>query len=377
MVTAEPDSARRRPSGHRAFFPLALLYAALVVPYWTAGYLGWLPTGWTPAVHAHEMVMGYALAVVGGFLLTKPSAPALALAVGAWLLGRAAVVAELPAAVAVPATLAYPVLLFALGGWPFLRAAKSGHNAVFGPLVAAFAVAEGLYWAVGDGGRTGALFALHVVGLLLFAMGGRIIPAATAGEVRKQGGLLVDRVQPRTEWIGLAGGIIAAASVASGLLPEAGAAGALVTGIAAWSRLARWRTGAVLGRPDLWSLHLGYAWLGLGWIAAAVERLAPLPGGAGWHLLGAAALGTIAGAMMVRVALQREAWGPEFPPAATAAVVLISVAVACRVAAGWLTPDVLLATAALTWMAAHGLLFIVLRRILRRRRPTEPRRAHR
>lgn len=356
---------RRRPNGHRVFFPLALLHAALSVPYWTAAYAGLLPVGWSPAVHAHEMVMGYALAVVGGFLLTKPSRGALALAVAAWLLGRTAVLADLPAAFAVPATLAYPVVLFALGGWPFLRAAKSGHNAVFGPLVGAFAVAEALYWA-GDG-RTGALFALHVVGLLLFAMGGRIIPAATAGELRRQGGLLVERVQPRVEWIGIAGGVAAAASVATGWLPEAGAAGAVVVGLAAWLRLARWRTSAVLGRPDLWSLHLGYAWLGLGWLAAAGERLAPLPGGAGWHLLGTAALGTLAGAMMVRVALQRESCGPDFPRAATTAVALIGAAALLRVGAGWLAPGVLFPLAALAWMAAHGLLFIVVGRILRRR----------
>ncbi|HYH38867.1 MAG TPA: NnrS family protein [Azospirillum sp.] len=357
--------AARRPSGHRVFFPLALAYAALSVPYWTAAYAGLLPSAWTPAVHAHEMVMGYALAVVGGFLLTKPSRGALAIAVAAWLLGRAAVLAGLPAALAVPMTLAYPLVLFALGGWPFLRAAKSGHNAVFGPLVGAFAAAEALHW--GGDGRTGALFALQVVGLLLFAMGGRIIPSATAGEVRRQGGLLVERVQPRLEWLGIAGGVLATASVATGWLPEAGAAGAAAVGLAAWLRLARWRTAAVLGRPDLWSLHLGTAWLGLGWLAAAAERIVPLPGGAGWHLLGTAALGTLAGAMMVRVALQREAHPPDFPPAATSAVGLIGAAALLRVGAGWLAPGVLLPLAALAWMVAHGLLFIVVGRILRRR----------
>jgi len=359
--------AAQRPGGHRVFFPLAVLYAALVVPYWTAGYLGWLPTGWTGAVHAHEMVMGYALAVVGGFLLTRPSRGALALAVGAWLLGRAAVLADVPAALAVPATLAYPLVLFALGGWPFLRAAKSGHNAVFGPLIGAFAVAEALYWAGGDGGRTGALVALHLIGLLLYAMGGRIIPAATAGALRQQGGLLVDRVQPRVEWIGIAGGVIAATSMAGGLLPAVGAMGCVAVGLAAWVRLARWRTDAVRDRADLWTLHLGYGWLGFGWLAAGVERLAALPTGPGWHLLGTAALGTIAAAMMVRVALQREALGSAFPPAMTWAVTLIGVAAVLRVVAGWLAPEALLLLAAFAWTAAHGLLYQVLRRILRRR----------
>ncbi|HYD64909.1 NnrS family protein [Azospirillum sp.] len=367
MTLVFPDAARRM-GGHRVFFPLALAFAVLGVPYWTAGYLGWLPVAWTPAVHAHEMVMGFALAVVGGFLLTKPTRPVLALAAGAWLLGRAAMLAGLPPTWAVPATLAYPVVLFVHGGLPFLRAAKSGHNAVFGPLIGAFAAAEALVWAGGDGGRAGALLALHLVGLLLFTMGGRIIPSATAGAVRQQGGVLVARVQPRLEWLGVGGAITAMLSVATGWLPEAGAAGGMLTGVCALARLARWRTDATLGRPDLWSLHLGYAWLGLGWIAAGVERVAPLPGGAGWHLLGAAALGTIAASMMVRVSLQREAWAADFPPAATLAVVLIGAAAVLRVAAGWAAPAWLMPAAAVAWTVAHLLILGAVARILRRPR---------
>ncbi len=360
------DLAKQRPGGHRVFFPLALLHTAILAPYWTAGHLGWFATHWTPAVHAHEMLMGYALAVVGGFLLTRPSRRALALAVGTWLLGRVAMLAQPPAMLAAPATLAYPIVLFALGGWPFLRTLKSGRNSVFGPLIGAFALAETLYWAGGDGGRTGVVFMLHAIGLLLFTMGGRIIPAATAAEMRRHG-----KAMPPAphflEWLGIAGGITAAASVASGLLPEVGAIGAFIVGLAAWARLAHWRTQAVLGRADLWSLHLGYAWLGLGWLAVAVERWTPLPGGVGWHPLGIAALGTIAGAMMVRVTLQREACEPEFAPAVPWALALIGAAAVLRVAAGWLEPGILLTAAALAWMAAHGLLFLVLRRILRHR----------
>jgi len=364
MTLVFPDAASRI-GGHRVFFPLALVFAALSVPYWTAGYLGWMAVAWTPAVHAHEMVMGFALAVVGGFLFTKPRRGVLGLAVAAWLLGRAAMLAGLPAAWAVPATLAFPVVLFVHGGLPFLRAAKSGHNTVFGPLIGAFAVAEALVWAGGDGGRTGVLLALHLVGLLLFTMGGRIIPSATAGAVRQQGGVLVARVQPRLEWLGVGGAITAALSAASGWLPEAGAAGAVLTGVCALARLARWRTDATLRRPDLWSLHLGYAWLGLGWIAAGLERVAPMPGGAGWHVLGAAALGTIAGSMMVRVSLQREAWAPDFPPAATLAVLLIGAAAVLRVAAGWVAPAWLMPAGAMAWMAAHLLILGAVARILR------------
>lgn len=61
-------------SAHRLMYPAASLFAALAVPLWLAQIGGLLPLGWSPAIHAHEMTLGYALAVVGGFLMTPGSA---------------------------------------------------------------------------------------------------------------------------------------------------------------------------------------------------------------------------------------------------------------------------------------------------------------
>ncbi len=369
-MSAFVPPAPQRPWGHRLFFPAAALYGALSVPLWVAGYFGWLGIGWTPALHAHEMLMGYALAVVGGFLLTRPSRVALAVAFAAWLAGRLAMLGGLPPEIAAPVALAYPVALFAVAGVPFLRAAKSSHNFLFGPVIGAFALAEALVWWGGDGGRTGALFALHLVGILMLVMGGRIIPSATAGEVRKQGGTLVERVQPRLEWAGVGGAVLATLTVAAGdpfgPLAWIGAAGAALAGVTAWARLARWRTDAVQKRPDLWSLHLGYGWLGLGWLFLGVERLDPLTGGAGWHVLGVGALGTLAASMMVRVTLQREALPPDFPWPATAAIGLVGLSAALRVAAASTAPDWLIPAAAVAWAAAHLLVLWVLLRVPKR-----------
>jgi uncharacterized protein involved in response to NO len=60
--------------GFRPFFWLAALFAAIAIPFWAAKYAGTaarLPTP-LPAYewHAHEMVFGFALAVVVGFLFT-------------------------------------------------------------------------------------------------------------------------------------------------------------------------------------------------------------------------------------------------------------------------------------------------------------------
>ena len=55
--------------GFRPFYLLAGFYAALGVPLWAVQYAGWLP-GASPLWHAHEMIFGYAFAVIAGFLLT-------------------------------------------------------------------------------------------------------------------------------------------------------------------------------------------------------------------------------------------------------------------------------------------------------------------
>ena len=55
--------------GFRPFYLLAGAYAALSVPIWILQYFGVLPPV-QPLWHAHEMIFGYAFAVIGGFLLT-------------------------------------------------------------------------------------------------------------------------------------------------------------------------------------------------------------------------------------------------------------------------------------------------------------------
>src|SRR5574339_558614 len=55
--------------GFRPLYLLAGLYAALGVPLWALQFSGWLP-GANLYWHAHEMLFGYAFAVIAGFLLT-------------------------------------------------------------------------------------------------------------------------------------------------------------------------------------------------------------------------------------------------------------------------------------------------------------------
>src|SRR5512140_1710001 len=85
--------------GFRPFYLLASVFAALAILLWVAGYAGYLPAAWggDPVWHAHEMLYGYTIAVIVGFLFTAgrnwsgqptPTGAALAALVLLWIAGR-------------------------------------------------------------------------------------------------------------------------------------------------------------------------------------------------------------------------------------------------------------------------------------------------
>jgi uncharacterized protein involved in response to NO len=85
--------------GFRPFFLAAGVYAVLMMGLWLGVLQGGLKTGdLSPAIwHGHEMLFGFAVAVIAGFLLTAaqnwtgirtPSGPPLAALFLLWLAGR-------------------------------------------------------------------------------------------------------------------------------------------------------------------------------------------------------------------------------------------------------------------------------------------------
>ena len=58
--------------GFRPFYLLASGFAALSIGLWALQFSGWLPLRYLagPLWHAHEMLFGFTLAVMVGFLLT-------------------------------------------------------------------------------------------------------------------------------------------------------------------------------------------------------------------------------------------------------------------------------------------------------------------
>src|SRR6478736_6045413 len=112
-------------AGFRPFFLAAAAWATLAMATWLPMLTGELdlPTSFDPlSWHIHEMLFGFVMAAVGGFLLTAiPNwtgrAPVagmpLAVLAGLWLLGRVACVfsAVIPAGLVIAADLAFAVAL--------------------------------------------------------------------------------------------------------------------------------------------------------------------------------------------------------------------------------------------------------------------------
>ena len=330
--------------GFRPFYLLAALFAALAVPAWVADLSG---HGWPARYleglvwHQHEMVFGFALAVIAGFLLTAgrvwtgratPSGAPLALLAAHWLAARVLVVTG-PPWLAALVDGAFPfVVAFVLGRVIF--AARNARNyfvpvliAVLGLVNAGFHLsALGLIDAPPSLWTQGGLF-LEL--LLLMVMAGRVVPSFTASA-------LPQAKLHRSAALDYAALALSAIAFACALGEVGGWLGALPAFAAAAlhaGRQAGWAPLATRGRPILWILHLSHAWIPVGFVLLGLAAFGLVIGAAPLHAFAVGALaGTVVG-MITRTALGHTARPLAAGRAEFACYVLVHCAAAARVAA--------------------------------------------
>lgn len=376
----------RRPApafltqGFRPFFLAAGVWAAAALLLWIVMLMQGMapPSRFDPlSWHIHEMLFGFVMAAIGGFLLTaipnwtkRPpiGGSPLALLAGLWLLGRLAclVSALIPAGLATAADLAYPTLLCAVAA----REIGAGRNWRNLPMVMPVALlgaanllmhleARGIgVLSAGLGWRLGLAATL----VLISAVGGRIVPSFTRNWLARRGGRqlpalagAVDRAALGTLHAGLVGWAFLPDLPFFGLLLVIGAV------LNLW-RLARWRGHLTLAEPLLLILHVGYGWLVFGAALLGLSALGlEVPQSAAIHALTAGAIGTMILAVMTRATRGHTGRELAADPVTTAIYLLVSLAAICRVAAlfgaGWTMP-LLIASGSL-WIAAFGLFVVV------------------
>jgi len=371
--------------GFRPFFTLAALLAALAIPLWLWALRAGIastplaaaaltPRDW----HVHEMIFGYGLAVLAGFLLTampnwtkRPPVAGLLLIllVVLWLIGRIALsmFASMPI-LALVAALTFPLSLCALT-WYEVLSAGNRRNLPVCVLLTLFACADVTFLggafevaapatAVGWGERGG------IASLLLFIslIGGRVIPAFSTNWMKTQGITALPAAFGAIDKVALLAGAIALCAFV--LMPDDEITGWLFAIAAAGHglRLIRWRGWQTCREPLVLILHLGYLWMvaGLGLYALSIFS-ATVSSSSSLHALTAGAVGTMTLAIMTRATLGHSAQALHAGRATSLLYALVLTGALLRVAAPWFPAHYLIAltVAAGLWSGAFVVFLVI------------------
>ena len=320
LVTAAPVASAQPLEGvpmlrlgFRPFYLGAAAFAALSIPLWVAIVLGQiaLPMTMPPLLwHAHEMLFGFAAAVIVGFLLTAgkawtglatPRGAGLAALALLWLAARAAALVALYPLYAALDMLLLPLVAGLLTA-VLLRAGNRRNLPMVGILLllaGANAVFHLASLGLVDVAPMTALHAgLALIIMLECVMAGRVIPAFTLSATP---GLKL-RLHPRLELPTVA---LTALGLACWVLAPPGPLPAAVLGLAAalqLHRLLTWQPFVTRGRPILWVLHAAYAWIPIGLALLALAELGLASASAGIHALAVGATGGLVIGMITRTA---------------------------------------------------------------------------
>jgi uncharacterized protein involved in response to NO len=305
--------------GFRPFFLLGSIYAGLAIVVWLPVFYGELklvsafaPRDW----HIHEMLYGYLPAVITGFLFTAipnwtgrlpiRGKPLLALVL-VWIAGRISVTFSAEtgwlAAMLIDASF---LLLVAAAAAREIMAGRNWKNLNVVVLVlvllagnVTFHLEAHFHGAADAGIRIG----IAVVVLLISLIGGRIIPSFTRNWlVRENPGRLpvpfgrFDMIVVALSALALLCWAVDANSVLAGVALA-------FTGSLHLVRLGRWAGDRTRRERLLLILHVGYAFVPLGFLLNAASAFGLVATGAGVHAWMAGAAGIMTLAVMSRATL--------------------------------------------------------------------------
>lgn len=363
--------------GFRIFFLGAALYALLSMGLWSAIWPGWYQPSLTAITtsqwHAHEMIYGYTLAVIAGYLLTAiPNwtgimtirhAP-LAAVFGLWVIARLAFTAGTRfIVVAAIADMLFVLALTVACGHPLIKARQWKQMAILSKLVllgignalfyaGAFGLSEhGLHWSLYG--------AFYIVIALILTMMRRVIPSFTENAFKLQTKLrnalwldMSSLVLLLLFWICevFLNDIQVAKTMA--------AIASLLMFLINMRRLMFWYVPGIWRRPLLWSMHLAFALIATGFLLYALAVFGLLDPSLALHTFAIGGIALITLSMMARVSLGHTGRNvQEAPRAAVPMFILLLVAAVLRVLGPMLYPAAYMGwilSAQLAWIAAFA-----------------------
>jgi uncharacterized protein involved in response to NO len=358
--------------GFRPFYFGAALFAVLVMVSWYGVFLGQLVpvTGLAPVLwHAHEMLFGFAAAVIVGFLLTAgkawtglptPRGAALGALFALWAAARVAAVAA-----PYPVFFALDVALLPLVAAVFIAVlvrAGNKRNLKIGAVLALLGAANLVFHLAASGAvaldPARALYAgLALIIVLETIMGGRVIPSFTMNATP---GLKLAAVPWRDAVVTVLT-VLGLACWSFNGPPMVAAALLAAAAIMHFVRWFSWMPWVTLTRPILWILHVSYVWIPIGLALLAAAQMGWIPASGGIHALAVGATGGLIIGMLTRTARGHTGRPLKVSRIETCAYVLVLVAALVRVAVPIAWPSLymaaLLAAGAL-WVAAFAIYLV-------------------
>jgi len=359
--------------GFRPFYLGAAVFGALAVPLWLALFLGRLSLDLSVAPllwHAHEMLFGFAAAVIVGFLLTAgkawtglatPRGAFLGALAGLWLAARIAAIVGPYALYAALDLLLLPLVAAVLIN-VLVRAGNRRNLALGGILILLALTNLCFHLAVPGIIAMSPMRPLHAALALIVmiecVMTGRVLPAFTNSVTP---GLNL-KSRPRLEQATLAVTALAllswVADAPSGFTAAAFALAAAAHLLRQWS----WQPGVTRSRPILWVLHAAYVWLPVGFALLALAQIGWVSVSAGVHALAVGATGGLIIGMVTRTARGHTGRPLKASKAEVLAYTLVMAAAVLRVVLPILAPQWFvqsLLAAVLAWSAAFGIYLVI------------------
>lgn len=350
--------------GFRPFFLGGALYTMIGILIWTGVYSGHSipPDIFTDPItwHAHEMIYGFVMAIVAGFLLTAVAnwtggAPVRQIQLmglcGLWLAGRIVLnIGGFPDWALFVAELAFiPALAISLA-MPLFKS-KNTRNFIFLGLLTALWLCDAAFMV------TQSRLPLHVALVLILMMisliGGRVIPAFTVAALRRRG--ITVKIHDQRGLDALA--LVSLIAVALALLIT-GANSILFAGVCFASalihllRMRRYHTMLTIHDPMVWILHAGYGWLVAGLFLAGLSVFGIGIFPAALHAITVGAVGSMTLGMMCRVTLGHTGRDLNSGGLTTLSFLLMQLAAALRAFGPVLMPEHYTA-----WVISSGVLW--------------------
>ena len=342
VVSQRPSLAAWLAMAFRPFYLLGAIQAALFILLLAFGYTG---TTALPGMfwHGHEMIWGYAGAIIVGFLHTAGAnwtgqPPVQGKELGAlvllWLAARITGLLEIPATVECLLTTAFLLLAAALLFRSLWRV-KQRKNYFVPLLLVGFALSHLAFHLALDGRiaaepRTVLHTGVLVVTAVIFFMGMRILSFFTSRAVMGEQVVNPDWLSAAVILLPLFMAAAAALGASSLFVAVAGIAAALLNG----GSLLRWWDRRALQHPMLWVLYAGYACTTLG-VGLYGIALAWWPAGlsAALHCVTVGGIGLLTLGMMTRTALGHTGRMLTLPKSQVVAYVLLLIATLLRLMA--------------------------------------------